>query len=85
MISVLHAVTDDIPVGMISASQMIYASRIGERILYHACIASISCGISRISYCVSNISLLWFLVGLSTLLISSELCEDFIAIGQFHL
>ena len=27
-----------------------------ERILYHACNASISCGVSRISYCVSNIS-----------------------------
>ena len=37
-------VTCDIPVGMISASQMIYASRIWERILYHTCKASISYG-----------------------------------------
>ena len=37
---------------------MIYASRMKERILYHACNASISCGVSRISYCVSNISLI---------------------------
>ena len=31
---------------MISASQMIYASRMMERILYHACEASISYGIA---------------------------------------
>ncbi len=36
--------TGDIADAMISASQMIYASRMKERILYHACIASISYG-----------------------------------------
>ena len=55
MISVPYG-TGDIPVGMISASQMIYASQMKERILYHTCEASISYGASRISYCVSNIS-----------------------------
>ena len=38
--------------------RMIYASRMKERIWYHACNASISCDVSRISYCVSNISLI---------------------------
>lgn len=56
MISVLLG-TDDILDGMISALQMIYASRMLERILYHACAASISCGVSRISRRVSDISL----------------------------
>ena len=36
--------TGDIVDAMISASQMIYASRMKERILYHACEASISYG-----------------------------------------
>ena len=36
--------TGDIADAMISASQMIYASRMKERILFHACKASISCG-----------------------------------------
>ena len=36
--------TGDIAVALISASQMIYASRMKERILYHACEASISYG-----------------------------------------
>ena len=36
--------TGDIADAMISASQMIYASRMKERILYHACEASISYG-----------------------------------------
>ena len=49
--------TDDIADAMISAPQMIYASRIKERILYHACGASISYGVCRISYRVSDISL----------------------------
>ena len=49
--------TDDIADAMISALQMIYASRMKERILYHACVASISCGVRRISYRVSDISL----------------------------
>ena len=49
--------TGDIADAMISASQMIYASRMEERILYHACAASISFGASRISYRVSDISL----------------------------
>ena len=48
--------TDDIADAMISALQMIYASRMKERILYHACKASISYGVSRISYRVSDIS-----------------------------
>ena len=34
--------TDDIANAMISASQMIYASRMKERILYHICKANIS-------------------------------------------
>lgn len=55
MISVLLG-TDDILDGMISALQMIYASRMLERILYHACAASISCGVSRISHSASDIS-----------------------------
>ena len=38
--------TGDIADAMISASQMIYASRMKERILYHACEASISYGIA---------------------------------------
>ncbi len=41
---------------MISAAQVIYASRMKERILYHACKASISCGDSRISHRASDIS-----------------------------
>ena len=49
--------TGDIADAMISASQMIYASRMKERILYHICGANISCGDSRISYRVSDISL----------------------------
>ena len=49
--------TGDIADAMISASQMIYASRMKERILYHACEASISCCASRISYRVSDILL----------------------------
>ena len=36
--------TDDIACAMISASQMIYASRMQERILYHICNANISYG-----------------------------------------
>ena len=43
MISVPYG-TGDIADAMISASQMIYASRMKERILYHACEASISYG-----------------------------------------
>ena len=49
--------TGDIAVAMISASQMIYASRMKERILYHTCVASISCGASRISYRTGDTSL----------------------------
>ncbi len=37
------------PAGMISALQMIYVSRMKERILYHACEASISHRASDIS------------------------------------
>ena len=47
----------DIADAMISASQMIYALRMKERILYHTCGASISYGESRISYRASDISL----------------------------
>ena len=36
--------TGDIADAMISAAQMIYASRMKERILYHTCEASISYG-----------------------------------------
>ncbi len=39
-------VTDYIADAMISASQMIYASRMKERILYHICKANISYGIA---------------------------------------
>ena len=50
--------TGDIADAMISASQMIYASRMKERILYHACEASISYGlpyiISRKRYIIEN-------------------------------
>ena len=49
--------TGDIADAMISVTQMIYASRMKERILYHACEASISYGDSRISYRASDISL----------------------------
>lgn len=49
--------TGDIANAMISAAQMIYALRIKERILYHICGANISYGVSRISYCASDISL----------------------------
>ena len=41
----------------IALRAMIYASRMEERILYHTCEASISYGVSRISYRVSDISL----------------------------
>ena len=37
-------VTDDIADAMISAPQMIYASRMKKRILYHICNANISYG-----------------------------------------
>ena len=43
MISVPNG-TGDIANAMISASQMIYALRMGERIVYHICKANISCG-----------------------------------------
>ncbi len=43
MISV-PAGTGGIADAMISAAQMIYASRMKERILYHICNANISCG-----------------------------------------
>ena len=45
MISVPRG-TGDIADAMISALQMVYASRMKERILYHACEASISYGIA---------------------------------------
>jgi len=45
MISVLIG-TGDIADAMISASQMIYASRMKERILYHICRANISYGLA---------------------------------------
>ncbi len=53
------AVTDDIADAMISASKMIYASRVKERILYHICIANISYGTSRISYRIEMYHLKW--------------------------
>ena len=56
MISVPNG-TGDIADAMISAPQMIYASRMKERISYHICGANISCGNSRISYRASDISL----------------------------
>ena len=40
--------TGDIAIAMISALQMIYASRMKERILYHICIANISYGLPYI-------------------------------------
>ena len=72
MISV-PVVTGDIADAMISASQMIYASRMEERILYHACEANISYGKSRISYRVSNISLKS--TELYSMIVKKEVCK----------
>ena len=49
--------TGDIADAMISAPQMIYASRMKERILYHACEASISYGFSVYHIAKGDISL----------------------------
>ena len=46
---------------MIYASHMIYPAGMKERILYHACEASISCGVSRISYRASDISFIFLM------------------------
>ena len=54
--------TGDIADAMISASQMIYASRMKERILYHICRVNISCGlpyiISRQRYIIESVIVL---------------------------
>ena len=50
--------TDDIADAMISATQMIYASRMKERILYHTCEANASYRQRR--YIIEKYSILWY-------------------------